>query len=224
MKKVVFVTNFLGNGGAARVMSIIANHFSNQNINVEIISFLESFKGKERYKVNNNIKFTYLKCKSNNEIIKKIERILQLRKLVKQSKPDAVIAFEYFVNMQTILATLGLKSKIIVSERADPNMAGHANGIRQLRNFLYRFVNVLVCQTPDAKAYFPKKIQKKTAIIPNPIMPNLPDRYEGERDKKIVNFCRIERTKNLNMLVDAFEMINKEYPEYTLVIYGDRLI
>ena len=31
-----------------------------------------------------------------------------------------------------------------------------------LRNFLYNFADILVCQTNDAKAYFPKNIQKNT--------------------------------------------------------------
>ena len=218
MKKIIFITNFLGNGGAARVMSVLANYLEDNDIDIEILSFLD-MDGK--YKVNENVKYSIIKCKSKNNVLKKLERILKLRKLLKKSKESTVIAFEYFVNMQTIIANMFLKNKLIISERADPNFTGNKVGIKQLRNILYRYANALVCQTPDAKAYFPKKVQDKAVIIPNPITPNLPERYTGERKKEIVNFCRIEHPKNLPLLIDAFEMINKEYPEYKLKIYGN---
>ena len=218
MKKIIFITNFLGNGGAARVMSVLANYLEDNDIDIEILSFLD-MDGK--YKVNENVKYSIIKCKSKNNVLKKLERILKLRKLLKKSKESTVIAFEYFVNMQTIIANMFLKNKLIISERNDPNRTGNGKVTKRLRNFLYKYADCLVCQTPDAKAYFPKSIQNKTVIIPNPIMPNLPKRHEGERKKEIVTFCRIEKQKNLKMMVDAFCMLSKDYDDYKLVIYGD---
>ena len=123
--------------------------------------------------------------------------------------------------MQTILATLGLKNKVIVSERNDPAVYGKKKIKKILRNILYKHADVLVCQTPDAKEYFPKKIQDKTVVIPNPIMKNLPEKYTGERRKIIVNFCRVEAQKNLKLLIDSFIELHKEFPEYILNIFGD---
>ena len=218
MSKVVFVTNFLGNGGSARVMSIIAEYVNKKNIEVEILSFMDE---KGVYKINENIKYTVLKCKSKNKTIKKIERIFKIRKILKRNKESTIIAFEYFVNMQTIIANLFLKNKLIISERADPNITGNGKIIRRLRNFLYKYTDILVCQTDEAKEYFPKKVQEKTVVIPNPIMPNLPKRYEGERRKEIVTFCRIVKQKNLPMMIEAFEKLLYDYPDYKLLIYGD---
>lgn len=219
MSKVIFVTNFLGNGGAARVMSIVASSLFKKGIEVEIISFLDR---KDAYKVNAEIKTIVLKCKNRNVILQKIERILKLRKLLKSYKGNlTIISFEYFVNMQTVIANMFLKNQLIISERNDPARTGNKGMTKRLRNFLYKFADCLVCQTSDAKAYFPKKIQEKAVIIPNPIMPNLPERFDGERKKEIVTFCRIEKQKNLTMLIDAFKMIYNEYPEYKLLIYGE---
>ena len=82
MKKIIFITNFLGNGGAARVMSVLANYLEDNDIDIEILSFLD-MDGK--YKVNENVKYSIIKCKSKNNVLKKLERILKLRKLLKKS-------------------------------------------------------------------------------------------------------------------------------------------
>jgi glycosyltransferase involved in cell wall biosynthesis len=58
-------------------------------------------------------------------------------------------------------------------------------------------------------------------VIFNPIKADLPESYQGERQKKIVDFCRISAQKNLLLLVDAFEKFNKDFPEYELYIIGD---
>ena len=221
--KLIFVTNYFGNGGAATVMKIIIEDLiKTEKYDIEIISFDQKNKfdnNKNRYEIPKNVNFTELHINSNNKIIEKIGRTIKLRKIFSKNENSIIISFEYFVNMQVIVSNMFLKNKVIVSERNDPNKSG--NKKKHLRNFLYKFANKLVCQTPDAKAYFPKKIQEKTIIIPNPVRIDLPDRFEGKRNKKMVTFCRVTRQKNLVMMINAFEQILKEYPEYKLIIYGD---
>lgn len=57
-------------------------------------------------------------------------------------------------------------------------------------------------------------------VIPNPIRNDLPAPYIGERSNRIINFCRIDRQKNLPLLIEAFAIIQKKFPSYTLEIYG----
>ena len=78
-----------------------------------------------------------------------------------------------------------------------------------------------MCQTQEALEYFPKNIQKKSVVILNPIKDNLPRRWIGERRKNIVNFCRLEKQKNLPLLIDSFKEFHQKYTDYTLTIYGD---
>lgn len=218
MKKVLFVMNRLGKGGAERVATLIANELYKNKYEVKFISYAGT---ENTYKIDEGIKCEKLKIENSNKFIRKIKRIMLLRKEIKKYKPDIIIAFEYFINMQTILASLGLNVKVIISERNDPSKVGNRAGMRQLRNILYRNTDVLVCQTEQAKLFFPKKIRQKAVIIPNPIMRNLPKRCQGIRRKEIVTFCRIAKQKNLKMMVDAFEMLTVDYPDYKLVIYGE---
>lgn len=214
---IIFFSNAVANGGAGRVISIIANSFVKQGYTVSIYSYNNNY---ETYKMDLLVKQNFLSNRYKNKLINKIDKILQLRRVMKANSDATIVAFEYFVNMQTIIAGLGLKNKIIISERNDPAQLNKKIIIKYLRSFLYRFADVLVCQTPDAKSYFSQTIQKKTVIIPNPIKEGLPERKSGEK-KEIVNFGRIEKQKNLPLLIDAFEMLHMKYPAYSLSFYGD---
>lgn len=217
-KEIVFVSNFMGNGGAARVISILAKRFSEKGYQVCIITF--PFDAKE-YPEDENIEYIKVVPKNKSGLKRKFERIRLLRKELKKHPRAYIISFEYFMNMQTIVSTIGLKNKLIISERNDPASMGGDFPTNVIRNILYFFCDILVCQTPDAKAYFPRLIQKKTVIIPNPIKEDLPKPWTGERDSVIVTFCRLEKQKNLTLLIDAFELFCKRHQEYKLYIYGD---
>ena len=58
-------------------------------------------------------------------------------------------------------------------------------------------------------------------MICNPLTATLPDRYLGDREKCIVNFCRFVSQKNLSLLIKAFAEVHKVYPDYELILYGD---
>ena len=218
-KEVVFVSNFFGNGGAARVVSILAGGLANKGYEVTICSY--PCEGKNESQHAENVKYVRFEMQYQSGILYKLERIAKLRKEIKRHEGATIIAFEYFVNMQTVVATIGLHNRLIISERNDPARVGGKTPTKQLRNFLYRFVDCLVCQTQDALEYFPKKIQKKSVVIMNPIKEDLPEPWQGERKKKIVNFCRLEKQKNLPLLIDAFDEFYQTHTDYTLEIYGD---
>jgi len=199
-------------------MSVIANYLSDNGIDVTICSFLDS---RDTYEINQKIKTILIHPKNKITTFKKMERILLLRKVFKENQDASIISFEYFVNLQTLIAALFLKNRVIISERNDPKQLDKRKIMKIARDLLYRLTDVLVCQTPEARKYFTRAIREKAVVIPNPILPNLPEKYIGQRKKEIVNFCRLEPQKNLKMLIDAYHLLYKEHPDYTLTIYGD---
>ena len=88
-----------------------------------------------------------------------------------------------------------------------------------LRNFAFRFADALVFNG-RCSFLFPKSVQNRGVIIPNPINGKLPSPIEGEREKTIVTACRLHPQKNLPMMINAFSMLADEFPAYKLVIYG----
>ncbi len=211
-KKITFVCNHLGGGGAERVLVALANFYSSKQYEVNILV------------LNKNVCYPLspsVNVEELNSAFNFFSRIYRVRKLVRAQKPDVVIAWEYYPNLITAAACLGLNMKLVLAERANPRTTGAGLIKTPLRNFLYRFCNTLVCQTPDIKAFFPQYIQKKAIIIPNPISAKLPMPYKAERNKNIVNFCRLAKVKNLPLLINAFEIFYKTHTEYTLHIFGD---
>lgn len=49
----------------------------------------------------------------------------------------------------------------------------------------------------------------------------MPERYLGVRRHEIVNFCRLSPQKNIPLLIDAFEILLQDHPDYTLRVYGE---
>lgn len=209
---ILFVSNDLISGGAQRVLVTLANTFSQRGHNVNILTYLDG----ETYAISQHIKIDSL-----HNIENKFRRIIAIRKKIKVFRPNVIIAFEYFVNMQVIIANWGLSSKLIISERNDPQTVGGDFPNRIIRNILYMFCDFLVCQTYDAKQYFPSYIQKHSVVIPNPVKDNLPNPWDGKREHTIVNFCRLHKQKNLPLLIDAFAEFVKNKKDYKLYIYGN---
>ena len=216
MKDIIFITNYFFICGAATVMKMILQHLSKTKTEIKLVSFLHD---DNIYPIPENIEYIKLNDKMNLNFIDKIKSMFRLRKIIKKTPNSVIVSFEYFINMRVIISSFLLKNKVIVSERNDPSKSG--NKKKKIRNFLYMFADTLVCQTNDAKNYFPIKIQKKTVVIPNLVRDDLPKPYFGKRKKKIVTFCRIEKQKNLFMMVDAFKIFLSKYSDYTLEIYGD---
>lgn len=209
--KVLFLCNCLHNGGAQRVLVSLANNMAEQGYDVSIIA---SFNNGS-YPLHKSINVKYVGYGQYLKFIKIV------RTEIKKKGPKVVISFEYFFNLLACIACFGLRTKLIISERNDPSRVGSGFIKDKIRNLLYCFAETLVCQTPDAKAYFPQYIQKKTVIIPNPLKPNLPSRYIGKRKKEVVTFCRLNPQKNLPILIEAFSEFIKTHSDYTLKIYGD---
>lgn len=211
---IVFVSNALANGGAARVISVLAKAFSEQGSKVGVAVY-STFPGE--YPLPGDIAKEY--GPKGNSGTAKARRIAWLRSVARRNPDSTIVAFEYFVNMQTLMACAGLPNRVVVSERNDPARVGSNFPTGWLRERLYRRADMLVCQTDEAASYFSDRVNK--CVILNPLKEGLPSPYAGERRKAVVTFCRLERQKNLPMLVRAFARFHEAYPDYTLEIYGD---
>lgn len=213
MKNILFVTVGLNGGGAERVMTLLANNFIEEGNKVSILMLINDTI---EYNVHKNINIISTHDKKK-DVFSKIKII---RKTIKDLQADTVISFFTYQNIYTIIASIGLKCKVIVSERNDPSKTVRHKFMHVIRNYVYRLADKIVFQTLDAMDYFPMAIRKKGVIIPNPIKANLPQRYEGERKKKFVAFSRLTEQKNITLMIDACENVFKKYNDYKLEIYG----
>lgn len=211
--KVIFVVANLGGGGTERVISNLANEFIEQNIDIEIIMTA----GKQiEYCLKEGVVVKTLGGETHGSLRKRIQRIFKLRRCFKEQKGSNVLSFGTETNLYSIIASIGLKVNLIISERNDPNKCSY----KPLRDFLYKFAPKHVFQTEDARNCFGKQIRERGIVIPNPLNENLPAPYMGIRDKKIVAVGRLTEQKNHLLLIHAFAEFHEKFSEYKLIIYG----
>lgn len=225
-KKIIFITGGLTDGGAEKVMSILASQCAEMGADVTLVIL----RNKARtYPTSDKVRIIQLK--DENRILRGLNRISQLRKIFRESDAQTVIPFLPIISLYALVANIGVGKRMILSERADPRTKIFAKNLNAkdvvgnllMRKFeMYRLADWMVFQTPDAKSYYSKKLQKKSCIIPNPLdTERLPIRFEGEREKRIIAAGRFSHEKNFPLLIDGFAKFHEMHPEYTLTIYGE---
>ena len=158
---------------------------------------------------------------SNSRIVNFKRRFMKLRNVWKTEKPDVIVSFIGKNNFMAILTAWGLHIPVVTSVRGEPRAEYYSKVQELLAKTLMGKADGLVLQTPDAKAYFPKWIQKKAVILENPLNPEFIDEYyTGERETEIVSVGRIDANKNQKLIVDAFNRIAEDIPDVKLVLYG----
>ena len=218
MKKVLFVYSKLSSGGSERVMTLLANEFARQKYHTTMALLREDEN--ETYKVDDQVNLIRFSYGTKNKLRIAIKRFHELRKLLKENKYDAVISFMYDINILTIFAASGLKQHIIVSERNDPS--------RRLGNGLFKAIECLaysraayvVFQTDEVKKYYTDAVQRIGVTIPNPVNGNLPERFNGEREKMIMAVGRLTEQKNFELLLNGFAKFHQRHKDYCLTICG----
>lgn len=211
--EIVFVVSALHGGGAERVIATLADQFA---LHGDKVIILMTAGDEIAYRVNEKVQVVSIGQPSNGNLLKQAERIFNMRRFFKAHAGSRIVSFSTAINMFTILASIGLKNKVIVSERNDPNRCNY----KKIRNFIYSFGKNFVFQTKSAMQCFPEKLQRKSVVIPNPIIKDLPEIYAGEREKKIAAVGRLEAQKNHKLLLEAFARFHKQFPEYELHIFG----
>lgn len=227
-KKVIFVTSSLTDGGAEKVMSILASQCARMGAEVTLVALREK---KQVYQISEKVNFIQIQTKHKHSILKMMERCIKLRQIFKESSAKTVISFLPINSLYVMISKIGLNKKLVISERADPNISIFDKNLslkdrlgvlifRKMR--IYSLADWIVFQTHDAKCCYSKKMQQKSCIIVNPLDTSvLPARYKGERNKTIVAAGRLSEEKNFSMLIEAFDKFHELYPDYKLIIYGE---
>lgn len=146
--------------------------------------------------------------------------IKAMRNKLKQEPDTAVVVFLQPSIPLVLLAARGLPNRIIISERGNPERLMKSRyGYKFIKKY-YDRADVVVFQTPDAQNTYPDEVAEKGVVISNPVKSDLPEPYSGERNKNITTFCRISKQKNLPVLIEAFSIVHRDFPEYRLRIIG----
>lgn len=216
-KKIIFVVPDMAGGGTEKVISLLADEYVREGIEVGILLFAGNDVA---YPLDERVEVYSAGDPSGGNALVRLKRIKNMRDYFRQNRNAYIFSFSTigtgFIVLSILEEFLFGKRKMLVSERTDPQTCDH----KPYRDFFYRFSKVLVCQTQDAVECFPKYLNKKAVVVANPMDPKLPQVYTGERSKRIVTVGRLQPVKNQKMLLDAYADFEKEHSDYTLHLYG----
>ena len=221
MKCICYIDH-LSNGGAQRVMSILANALAERGYEVVLITDIRLSEYKE-YLIDKRIKRVILHSDSKRrKISRNTLRLYLLRKYIKKEKPQVVISFLGGCNIRMLISTIGIHVKKIVSVRSDPNREyGTSLIVKQIVNNLFKKADGVVFQTKGAMEYFANKIKQKSTVILNPISDDFYfEEINVNQENNIIFVGCLRPEKNVQMLIRAFSQIADEN-DYKLLICGD---
>lgn len=226
-KRVTFMIHSLRQGGAERVVATLANHFSRIGLGVDII-LLDSEKGATpAYSLDPRIRIhvSPQRQPAQSGIVARVfdflTRVYQLRQILKSGNNGDVIAFTRDINVLSILASRGLKSRIIISERNHPNRFARQSRLRRLVvRVTYPLADWLIVQTQEIARHYAWR--DNVRVIPNPVdlLDASTSRAPG-KTPKIVAVGRLVEQKGFDRLLSAIGNLRKKGVPCELVIYGE---
>ena len=219
MMNIGFYIPQLFGGGAERVVTSLSNTLAQLGHNVTVIT---TVRHKDDYLLEDGVKRYVLDemALSRWGILNKCIRFKRLRTICREERLDVLIAFLSGAVNYSVLACLGLKTRVVVSERNSPEFTYQSQFGRIWAKIIFSLSDGVVFQTRDAQAWFPKFVQRKSIVIPNPVKEIYYSVPYNPQPKRVVSVGRLTEQKNYPLLIAAFASVVKVVPDAQLHIYG----
>lgn len=226
-RRVCFVLNQLGgigSGGSDRVVCLLANELVARGWAVDICALTDDPQIQRHLRPEVHVSFLPA-IRVSARLARVGARIAMGIRMVNRYRrrhPESVIvSFIAWVNICTMIGTVGQRGPAVLSERTDPRRDPGSRAARWVRDLCYRHADALVFQTPDAQSHFAEVPGQISQVIGNPITPSLPAWNGSGESRTIATACRLEDPKNLPLLLGAFRRFNMTHPDFHLTVYGE---
>ncbi|CUN26908.1 glycosyl transferase family protein [Bacteroides thetaiotaomicron] len=217
----IFVTIYqMQEGGAARVTTAMINGLADKGYDIVLCtdtSYYSVF-----YPVSEEIKIISYNPKpiKQNKYIHMTKAIFQMRKLIKEEKPDVVIGVESIFYFLTNIACKGLHVPIIA---VDHTSMGRNQGrfINWIRHKYYGTSAALSILTHKDEALLGDSIPQKR-VIHNPLS-FAPLNSPTLRGKTVLCVGRLNvwKVKGFDLMLDVWQKVAPSHPDWILKIAGD---
>jgi glycosyltransferase involved in cell wall biosynthesis len=226
--KLCFVINSLEGGGAERVISNLANHFSIKKCSVTVVCLNTA---KVKYHIDKQVKIVNLvERKDHQNLLNRVRyaclTFYRLLALLKKEKPNCTICFMTSANIWAGLCCIILGLPYLVSERTALNSTLHQyNKLLQWFIFhIYRKSKAIVLPAFGMFKGFKriKQFEKLTNFqtIHNPIHQFIKPNESAVNNKPfILSVGRLSHEKGFDLLIDAYSRL--QAPNVDLLISGE---
>lgn len=228
--KIMFLHSSLAAGGAERTIATLANTMAGMGHTVAIVTRRSS---EDHYEIDP----TVLRFRNSHTSVSRCgflmrasniyHRQTELVRAARKFSPDITITFGASAMLSVVLArnwaSLG---KLIFSERSNPYISSVGLGRRLITRFAVSlFANGVIFQTEGSRGYYSRRVQKRSAIIENPISPDFvstgnPKPYR-QRAKRLLVVGRLEPVKAVDVILRAFALFRRTHSQYSLDIVGE---
>lgn len=225
MSKILFIAASLGYGGAAKMLTFVAQELQKRGHNVSIVNInsVSGCDGSYERPVASEI-CVYKLQSSTKKGLKRFKQIKEIKKIAKEAKADIVIGFTSFPNIYARLVGKALGIPSIMSERGDPSRTIGKSIKDKISTFIINRSKGGVFQTEGAKEFYGKGLQKRGVVITNPIFVKgeVPEKDYENSEKTVVSVGRFDNgQKRYDVMLKAFKLFHDRHPEYKLKLYGE---
>lgn len=240
MRKVLFLSYDLKDGGSPQVLSNILNYLNRDEFNPVLVTYSEA----RVFPIPEGITEHILHVEGGGSLLHKLKSnltaIIRLRHILRMEKPDVAVGMGGLTNWGLILAakTARMKTSVIIGEHGADALKYREDRassllIGLLNKFLYPLADRIVAISEGVREYIVRELRlpgQKIALIYNPVdiqriqqlsQEHVGDPWLCDRDKHVVLWVgRIAAIKGLQYLMGAFEKVLKRI-DARLIIVGE---
>ena len=218
--RIAFFIGHMGEGGAERVISLLANDYADKGWEVDIVMLLAN---RVEHYLCPQVRTISLAGTSQSYIKNAMSWLIRIRNYVKSEKPDRVVSFVGRINALVLTATIGMKVPVIVSERNDPKHDGRGKAMLWYCNTIYHRAKAIVFQNNYEQSCFDNSLKHKGVVVPNPVEVSA-TKVHMWQDFIVTTAGRLHPQKNQHMLIDAMDIVHRTHPAVKCRIYGDGIL
>ena len=215
----------LGGGGAQHVLSTLANHWAKAGRSIAVITLT----GPERdaFPLDSAVRRIVIggaDVSSNPfaALFANIGRLRALRRALRESGAPVAVGFVGSTNVLLILAALGLRLRVIVSERNDPRRQKLPGIWDRLRRLAYPLAEVVTANSAGALESLSRFVPKaKLALVPNPLREAPSSSAAAKGRPTLLAVGRLHPQKGFDILLEAFAAVRQGREDWCLVVLGE---
>jgi glycosyltransferase involved in cell wall biosynthesis len=224
--RIAFVIPSLGAGGAERVASLLANDWSANGHDITLVTF-DNPGTEPFFALNWTVGLRELAAPADaggaaGKLGINMVRVSRLRSVLRELRPDVVLAFMTEANVIALWASQGLDIPVLISERNQPDRPGLRTVHKLARSLAYPKARAIVVQTDVIAAWVKTRFRVPVHVIPNPVRLEANQACRSASDvQRLVSLGRLTHQKGFDVLIRSFAALAARHQSWRLVIFGE---
>ncbi|MFM0053123.1 glycosyltransferase family 4 protein [Caballeronia grimmiae] len=226
---IFLLVSSMGTGGAERVAATLVNAWAGRGDEVTLVP---TFPGERAvfYPLHQRVRVVHLAdlvAHGARGPMRYLARVMALRRLIRETKPDVLVSFLPNVSVMTLLASRGLRIPVVACEHNNPSVDGRSPLWTLVCRAFYPAAQVVTVLTESVVEPFRAMVPgaKNIVVMPNPLPDELFERALMRRPsggrKRIISVGRLTGQKQFDVLIDAFAAVVRQRDDVELCIFGE---